>query len=531
MSRTPRRVWLALAGVLALALLSRLLLLASGAVSFHSDEAVVGLMARHILAGERPVFFYGQAYMGSLDAWLIAAGFALAGESVLTIRLVQSALYLGVVAVSFWLAWRLTGRAAAALACGALFAVPPVLLALYTTATLGGYNETLLLGGLCLLLAWSVTHDDARAWLRWAALGLAGGLGWWANGLIAIALLPAAGLIALWLARGPRGGRRAALGGIGLAALGFVIGSAPWWVFALQHDLAPLRFFIGGTAGGFAGGDVLSLSLGERLIGLVFLGLPTLAGARFPWEAGWFTAPLGVPLLLLFAFAAWRAARGRLPLQPGAAGLLLGMLALFAGVFLASRFSSDPTGRYFLPISLPLFVLFGALAASLERRWLGTALVAGALGFFAFGQWSAARSGPGLTTQFNLVTHIPNTHDAELIAFLEERGLTRGYSTYWVSFRTAFLSGERVQLSAALPYKPDLSYTPLDERYPPFRAAADAAGRFAIISANVPEVDALIERALAAAPVTWQRTQIGPFTIYHDFSPAARAPRPPFVTP
>jgi hypothetical protein len=35
---------------------------------FNSDEAIVGLMARHMLQGERPLFFYGQAYLGSLDA-------------------------------------------------------------------------------------------------------------------------------------------------------------------------------------------------------------------------------------------------------------------------------------------------------------------------------------------------------------------------------------------------------------------------------------------------------------------------------
>ena len=59
------------------------------------DPTVVALMARHLAAlREFPIFFYGQAYMGSLDAWLIAAGFALFGDSVLTIRLVQSTLYL-----------------------------------------------------------------------------------------------------------------------------------------------------------------------------------------------------------------------------------------------------------------------------------------------------------------------------------------------------------------------------------------------------------------------------------------------------
>ena len=37
-------------------------------------------MARHILLGARPAFFYGQAYMGSLDAFLAAAAFAIFGQ-------------------------------------------------------------------------------------------------------------------------------------------------------------------------------------------------------------------------------------------------------------------------------------------------------------------------------------------------------------------------------------------------------------------------------------------------------------------
>src|SRR5688572_26249211 len=83
---------LAGAGLLATAVRAALVL--GERVPFNADEAVVGLMARHILQGARPVFFYGQAYMGSLDAWLIAALFRVAGEQVLVLRAVQTALYL-----------------------------------------------------------------------------------------------------------------------------------------------------------------------------------------------------------------------------------------------------------------------------------------------------------------------------------------------------------------------------------------------------------------------------------------------------
>src|SRR5512137_667209 len=83
-------------------------LLAANTVPFNSDEAIVALMARHILQGERPAFFYGQAYMGSLDAYLIAGAFAFMGESVLAVRVVQVVLFLAVLLTAWRVALRFT---------------------------------------------------------------------------------------------------------------------------------------------------------------------------------------------------------------------------------------------------------------------------------------------------------------------------------------------------------------------------------------------------------------------------------------
>ncbi len=190
-----------LLAILLIALIARVVLLASNAVSFHSDEAVVALMARHILQGERPIFFYGQAYMGSLDAWLVAVGFRLFGESVLIIRIVQAILYLLIVATGYLFAWRISRKPVIAAVTGLILALPPVLVALYTTATLGGYNEMLLCGNLVLLFGYDVAGAHRRSWWRWAALGLAAGLGWWANGLIIAFALPVALLIVVRFVR------------------------------------------------------------------------------------------------------------------------------------------------------------------------------------------------------------------------------------------------------------------------------------------------------------------------------------------
>ena len=81
---TPGRVAL---GLLALAAIYRLALLARGWPALDSDEAVIGLMARHILHGDRPTFFWGQNYMGPFEAYFAALLFALFGSSTFVLGL------------------------------------------------------------------------------------------------------------------------------------------------------------------------------------------------------------------------------------------------------------------------------------------------------------------------------------------------------------------------------------------------------------------------------------------------------------
>jgi hypothetical protein len=91
-------------GVLLLGLIWKVVLVVMGAFPFNADEAIVGLMGRHILQGARPIFFYGQAYMGALDAYFAALGFQIFGVEVWVIRLVQILLFLGIIATTMRIA-------------------------------------------------------------------------------------------------------------------------------------------------------------------------------------------------------------------------------------------------------------------------------------------------------------------------------------------------------------------------------------------------------------------------------------------
>src|SRR5439155_17005249 len=75
-------------GIILFAILLRLILLRAGWPPTDSDESTIGLMALHIAYhGETPTFFYGQGYMGVLEAYLPARLFLLFGPSLFLVRL------------------------------------------------------------------------------------------------------------------------------------------------------------------------------------------------------------------------------------------------------------------------------------------------------------------------------------------------------------------------------------------------------------------------------------------------------------
>src|SRR5579872_2828218 len=130
----------------------RLAVIASPLGEIDGDEAVVGLMARHIaFLGERPVFYWGQPYLGSLEAFTAAPLFKLFDSSTLLLKLVPTAYSLGFLALSALLARQLFG-VGPALATAAYLALAPSMWAVWSTKARGGYAEVLFLGEALLLV-------------------------------------------------------------------------------------------------------------------------------------------------------------------------------------------------------------------------------------------------------------------------------------------------------------------------------------------------------------------------------------------
>ena len=351
-------------------------LLALQAFPFNADEAIVGLMARNILAGERPVFFYGQAYMGSLDAWLVAGGFAIWGSQVWVIRLVQIILYLLTIIVTI-LIGRLAFRSwKQGLLAGLYLAFPAVNTTLYTTVSLGGYGEAMLIGSLGLLTGfWMLEHALLRSTWWMGVWGALLGFGLWANGLSLVFFLPMG--VAL-LFRMIKISHEKKWGWFLLAGLvGFMIGSAPWWVYATGNGFGQLVNELSGTAVAVEGTSFFQRSM-AHLVNLVILGLPAALGLRPPWEVRW----LGLPLLpfvlifwiIVFVFIYRRREKGN-NLRP-AYFILGGILIILTLLFILTPFGVDPSGRYFLPFIIPLSLgAAGWLYQPQFKRWIKVGIV------------------------------------------------------------------------------------------------------------------------------------------------------------
>jgi hypothetical protein len=209
-SVTQQPSYLPLLFCLLIALVVRAFLVIHTQGFVDGDETLVGIQAEHILRGELPIYFYNQPYMGSLEAYIMAAIFAIAGPSVWTLRAEPILLSLVVV----WLTWKLASALAdtARLPLHAkqwfmtiatlLAAIPPLYDTVLELRTLGGYVETFILMLLLLSCALKLTNRRAAGALRrelvwrWAGIGFIVGLGLWVNPLIIYGILA----VTIWIA-------------------------------------------------------------------------------------------------------------------------------------------------------------------------------------------------------------------------------------------------------------------------------------------------------------------------------------------
>lgn len=384
--------------------------------ALDADEAVWGLMARHMLDGELGVFFWDQTYGGTQETLLTAPIFAVAGSGTLALRVVPMALFV-VAAVLVWRIGRRTVGEPAATTAAVLFSVWPSYLVWKSTRAHGFYGAVLVLGLVVVLLALRLRERDSRRDL--AALGLALGLGWWATPQTAFVAVPALAWL-VWR-------RPGVVRGAWLVLPSALAGAAPWLVWNIRHGGASLR-------APFTGGEDTYF---DHLRTFFYATLPSALGLRAPFSLEWLTGRAAGRLLEALAIAAfcWLALRRR--------GRREALLVVAAGYPLLAALSPfgylNEEPRYLVLLVPILALLAGELAARNEpTRW---AALAAAVGL----------SIAGLASMAGLEPPVPPVGGQRVAAdlgpalrTLESAGADRVLAHYSIAYRISFESRERI---------------------------------------------------------------------------------------
>lgn len=157
-------------------------------LNFDSDEAIFGLMARHIAAGKFTPTVYGTEHLGSIESLLAAALFQVLGESVITFRLASLLFMLTFFILNAIYVTNRWGIREAIISL--LFLIfPGFHMLVWTYQPIGSYAALLTLGTLLLLLENLQPRTDRMALARYFGLGLVGGLGLWANQMFIVYIL------------------------------------------------------------------------------------------------------------------------------------------------------------------------------------------------------------------------------------------------------------------------------------------------------------------------------------------------------
>jgi hypothetical protein len=279
-----------------------------------------------------------------------------------------------------------------------------------------------------------------------------------------------------------------------------------------------------GSAIAGASSSHLPLAWLEHMRNLLLLGGPVILGFRAPWETRWLGLPLLPAALAIWACVFVHAVYVLGRRDEGRAGrwMVAGVGVTTVLGFLFTSFGADPSGRYFLPMGLPMAFFAGSMVADLRSRtgarWLG-ALVLVLLAFHLWGTVdSAVRNPPGITTQFDPIARVDTGSYDELAAFLETHGERAGYTNYWVAYPLAFLSQEELVFIPRLPYHEDFRYTSRDDRYAPYDPIVNGSSRVAYITTNHPALDEALRGGFASRGITYSEATVGGFQVFYGLS-------------
>ena len=419
--------------------------------AFDSDQAIFGLMAKHIAEGRAfPMFLYGESYLLAVEAWLTAPLFAIFVPSVAVLKIPLVAINAVTAALLVWILHRDGGlRPATALLAAMFFVLAAPVMAKLLVDTGGGNPEPFLY----VLLLWVLRN-------RPLAFGLVFGLGfihreftvYGVTAIIAISLLAERRLDIERV-------KAVALAGIGY----FIVSQTVSAAFLFSTPFGPgttigasdVSYGDSELAGRICFAPETIVPSMSRLFGS-YLGLPFGATSerlvtfgvrsRLPSPPTFWPA-LGLVFAMALTRVIWISIRDRQPPWAGraAVGTFLLLVGLQSGVVYVltrcGRLEPD-TFRYAL-LMLYVGVGISTLYFVYERqRTLRLAMAA------VIVAW-AANTAIGHARLFEeYLNREPGGPHRALATYLVDRGIKYARADYWTAYATTFLANEKVVVDA-----------------------------------------------------------------------------------
>ncbi|GAA4686752.1 hypothetical protein [Frondihabitans cladoniiphilus] len=502
--------------------LLRLQAIAPGS-AFNGDEAVTGVMVRHILRGENQyVYFTGQEYNGSLEQYIQAAMYAIfrLPETPFTLRLVQVAFGAATIALVYVLTRFVMPNRWPAVAAAAYFAAGPYFNVLIGTESYGAYDSRQLVALVGVVIALRVTgwtwNGERKEPGRWAvalwlgAFGVVLGLTVWL-GLPALEVLVMA---AVWLLPTLLRSWR----GLVLGILGIVVGAGPVLVWVVTNGRLPTSTSPQTPTSFLERAHLLFSYVARQYLGLA--GPPRLQS-------------IVILLLVAVLLAAWVVrARGLLgiltlrlaPRRPG--DLILAIIPVAVLIYLASSYTWFIDSPRYLNVLFPVTaVAFGMLvhrSASLRLPGRGgsrrvSAVLVSILAVLLVGSTvsgTARRTHSANASAEASFASAANMEKAE--AYLESHGDLRVYADYWTALPAQYYDDDE-----------KIAFAPLVDgksKGGEDNALVEASPTFVYMTSNqtTPDRVAAIKAALDSHGVTYDEVHIGRVTIFDDLSKQLR---------
>ncbi len=466
--------------------LNRYLFLKAANFSIDADEAIVGLMGKHFLEGGNvAVFYYGQHYMGSLEAILAGLIFSILGISSVTLKLVPFLFSIFFIWCVYDLTNRIYGRSPAWIA-SILCAFPAQILVDWGAKARGGFIEIVVLGALStiLFLEWLQRKNLKTLFL----CGFTLGVGWWWNNQIIffVAALGIYGVFSL---------KKGEILKTGFTALtSFLIGGLPFWAYNIKYNFISFKTF--------------SETAGSKFInqaeGFFTHSIPMLAGVKRFYQdldlIPYGSVILLVVVLLIFIRLVKDSKKGVV--------LLLIFLSTFF-IFSASSFGHlYKAPRYILPLYVAWFPFLGA---GIYLWWVRSKIIGAGLFIIILGfQLSSVYLG-GITVPGEPLAYKKDRvvrDSSELLEFLYNKKINFVRTYYWVGYKIAFESEEKVRF---YPFGDPVSF-----RINSYRDEGISLGLETLPIVVTPSQAKQVEESLSILKIASKKEDLKGYTVFYD---------------